>query len=298
MLALVGLSSSTYYAIQKRKKSPPSERAISVNRGGRPIPGYSLAVKGEKVCDEQIKEYLCEAIAGDGFPYGYRKLTDELRETYNLIINKKKVYRLCKELDILCPQRKVKKCYPRRLARRDTVAGPNELWQIDIKYGYIEGTGQFFFQLSAIDVFDRSILSYHLGLRCTAKDACRVLREALQARGLNTGKGGLKVRTDNGSQFTSNAFEELCETLEITHERTPVRTPNMNAYIESFHGILESECYSRHEFNSFQEAYRAITEYMVYYSERRRHGSLGNKSPKDFLKLFEVGTAEAIPFAA
>ena len=85
MLGLVGLPSSTYYAIQKRKKSPPCERATSVNRGGRPIPGYSLTVDGEKICNEQIKEYLCEAIAGDGFPYGYRKLTDELRETYNLV---------------------------------------------------------------------------------------------------------------------------------------------------------------------------------------------------------------------
>jgi len=169
---------------------------------------------------------------------------------------------------------------------------------MDVKYGYIEGAGRFFFQLSVIDVFDRSILGYHLGLRCTAKDACLVLEEALQACGLKNGKGGLTIRTDNGSQFTSNAFVGLCETLEITHERTPVKTPNMNAYIESFHAILESECYSRHEFNSLQEAYRAITEYMVYYNERRRHGSLGNKSPKDFFKLFKVGTIEDIPFAA
>ena len=59
---------------------------------------------GVKVCDEQTKEYLCEAIAGDGFPYGYKKLTTELREKHRLIINEKKVYRLCKELGILRPQ--------------------------------------------------------------------------------------------------------------------------------------------------------------------------------------------------
>ncbi len=279
-------------------KSPPCERTGPVGRVGRPIRGYSLNAKGEKVCDEQIKEYLCELIEGDGFPYGYRKLTFELREKYGLTINEKKVYRLCKELNIFRPQRIIKRKYPRRIARPHTVSGPNELWQMDIKYGYIEGTEQFFFQLSVIDVFDRSILSYYLGLSCTAKDACRVLLEALEARGLSNGKDGLRIRTDNGSQFTSNAFAELCEALKITHERTPARTPNMNAYIESFHGILESECYSRHEFSSFQEAYRVITEYMIYYNERRRHGSLGNKSPKEFLKLYENKLVEARPFAA
>jgi len=72
----------------------------------------------------------------------------------------------------------------------------------------------------------------------------------------------------------------------------------MNAYIEAFQGILSCECYLRHEFSSFQEAYREITEYMVYYNERRRHGSLGNKSPKDFLRLFESGMIEVTPFAA
>ena len=48
----------------------------------------------------------------------------------------------------------------------------------------------------------------------------------------------------------------------------------MNAYIESFHSILEDECYSRNEFNSFTEAYRVISDYMSYYNNRRRHGSI------------------------
>ena len=37
---------------------------------GRPIPGYSFSWDGEKVPDEQIEEWLCELVCGDGFPYG------------------------------------------------------------------------------------------------------------------------------------------------------------------------------------------------------------------------------------
>jgi putative transposase len=72
------------------------------------------------VPDEQVKEWLCALISGDGFPYGYRKLTVAFKREYGLVINHKNVYRLCKELGILLPQRKKKVTMPRRLAQRGT----------------------------------------------------------------------------------------------------------------------------------------------------------------------------------
>jgi len=73
-------------------------------------------------------------IAGDGFPYGYKKLTIHLKEDYGLIINHKKVYRLCKELNILRPQRKINPLRPKKLAKREKVTAPNQQWQADVKY--------------------------------------------------------------------------------------------------------------------------------------------------------------------
>ena len=206
VLAFVGLSQSTYYENIGRTetKSGPN------NPNGKAAPGYSYNIKGEKISDEQIKEWLMELVAGDGFPYGYKKLTVCLNEDYFLIINHKKVYRLCKELDILRPQRERKKHHPRRLAQKTEVSGPDQLWEADVKYGYIAGTDQFFFQLSLIDVFDRNVISYHLGLSCKAKDACRVLKEALAKRQLTRGMQLPIIRTDNGPQFVSKAFGDLC----------------------------------------------------------------------------------------
>ena len=223
---------------------------------------------------------------GDGFPYGYRKLTVCLREDYGLKINHKKVYRLCKELRVLRPQRIVKRNHPRRIARRETVSGPNQLWEMDVKYGYIAGTDRFFFQLSLIDVFDRSVIDYHLGTSCTASDAARVLKNGLRKRGVRDGLVLPKLRTDNGPQFIARQFEEECRALGITHERIPVNTPNMIAHIEAFHSILEDECYTRHEFGSFAEAYAIVAEYMRYYNHRRRHGAIGFMSPEAFHEAF------------
>jgi len=280
------LAASTYYysIAKENKKENRDDKTPAKKQVGRKIPGFSLSKKGEKVSDEQIKEYLCELITGDGFPYGYKKLTICLQEDYNLIINHKKVYRLCKELNILRPQRKIYSKRPRKLAKREKVTGPNQLWQMDIKYGYIAGTEQFFFQISAIDVFDRSIVGYHIGLSATAKDACRVLVNALRKRGLMPGMKLPVIRTDNGPQFISKLFKKTCKSWNIEHERIPVKTPNMNAYIESFHSILEDECYKRNEFTDFAEVYRIVSEYIDYYNNRRRHGSINYMVPNEFYR--------------
>lgn len=280
VLNAVGIAPSTYYYCVKETKSKSETKPR-----GREIPGYSLNKNGEKVTDEQIKNDIIELVTGDGFPYGYRKITACLKE--DIIINHKKVYRLCKELDVLRPQRKIHHNRPRKLAQRKEITGPNQQWQMDVKYGYIVGTGRFFFQLSLIDVFDKSIIDYHLGLSAKAKDACAVLVNSLRKRGLSP-RGKLPVvRTDNGPQFTAKIFEETCRRWNLNHERIPVKTPNMNAYIESFHSILEDDCYSRNEFSGFPEAYKVISDYIMdYYNNRRRHGSINYMAPNKFYLAF------------
>jgi len=159
---------------------------------------------------------------------------------------------------------------------------------MDLKYGYILGTKQFFFQLSVIDVFDRSIIDYHLGLSATATDAGRVLESPLEKRGLKPGGNLPVIRTDDGPQFIAKDFRKVCSKWKIEHERIPVKSPNLNAYIESFHSILEDDCYERHEFESFAHAYEVITEYMEYYNNRRRHGSINNMAPNQFYELYMI----------
>jgi len=144
-----------------------------------------------------------------------------------------------------------------------TVTELNQHWQIDLKCGFIAGTDRFFFQISVIDVYTIALLAYHIGLIATAKDALRVLKNALIARGLISSMAEKPVlRTDNGPQFTAHLFQDGCETLGIIHERIPIKSPNMNAYIESFHAILEDECYSQSEFIDFADVYQVISEYM------------------------------------
>lgn len=273
---------STFYGRKKREASKTEERA-SCGRKGRPVPGYSHTYADQEVCDEQIKEWLLELLEGEEHVYGYKNLALCLRRKRGLILNKKKAYRLCKELSILQKQRKKTSKHPRRVPRNHTVTGINQLWQMDIKYGYAYGCQRFFFVLSIIDVFDRVIVRQYRGPECEAKHVVQTMCLALQER-LGPGEALPTIRTDNGPQFISKLFGDTCESMDIIHERIPPRTPNMNAYIESFHSILERDLFSLMEFITLEEAYEALDCYMDFYNNRKMHGSLKSMPPAVFSK--------------
>lgn len=285
MVRILGITRSMYYYY------PTAKSRESEEERGRPYPGFSLTNDEKRIPDEQIQEFLMEALEGEEAVYGYRKLTHYLRVSHDLKINAKKVYRLCKEMGILLPQRKKKSKHPRRLAKNHIITGPNQLWQLDIKYGSIAESGRFFFVASAIDIFDRSIVGYYRGSECKAPSITEMLQETLLRRNVPIPdeeedlESRLIIRTDNGPQFVSNHFGDFCE-KRVYHERIPKKSPNSNAFIESFHSILERECFQQNDFECFDHAYEKLDNFIDFYNERRYHGSLKYLSPSQFLKSF------------
>lgn len=246
--------------------------------------------QGEKVTDARIKGYIRKLLSKEEeSTYGYRKLTKCLVRQYGVVINKKKVYRLCKELGLLKPQREVQNRPPRRVANNRTVIGPNQLWQMDIKYGYVTGLRRHFYLASIIDVFDRNIVGHYKGKACSTQDIVQMVHKALLKRNVFGTEQQLVIRTDNGPQFCSNAFYLFSEEMGFEHERIPNRTPNKNAYIESFHSVLERDCFQRNSFETYQQAFDSVDRYIQFYNSRRLHGSLNDLSPIEYLQKYLVG---------
>lgn len=192
-------------------------------------------------------------------------------------------------MGILEPPRPKMHAIRRRVAHNRKVSGPNQLWQMDIKYGYVAGVRRHFFLASIIDVFDRSIVGYYRGKSCHTKDILPTLHKALLKRGVYHQQTRLVIRTDNGPQYDSKAFRAFCEQANIEHEQIPVKMPEKNAYIESFHSILERECYRRNCFSSFEEAFAEVDRFIRFYNKQRIHGSLKYYSPAEYLRLYEQG---------
>jgi putative transposase len=128
VLRVLEVERSTYYAHVNKIKQEPK----TIHRSGRPTPGYSYTKDDKPISDEQICEWIMELLADEYTSnYGYRKLTKLLRRDHGLVINKKKVYRLCKLLDVLRPQRKLQIKYQRTLANNRLITGSNQLWETD-----------------------------------------------------------------------------------------------------------------------------------------------------------------------
>lgn len=251
--------------------------------------GYCLNLDNQMIWDSQICQRILELVKDEAYNYGYRKIAVCLRKKHRIIINKKKVYRLCKDLKILRPPHIRKHQQPRIIAKNRVITRPNQLWQTDIKYGYIQGEERFFYILAYIDVFDRMIVGYDIALNCSADAAVSALKKGLIKRQLFDQQQMPCVRSDNGVQFTSNLFAASCKELGVLHERIPPKTPNMNAYIEAFNGVLEDDCLSLFEFDTFEEAKQTVERYLKYYNTIRIHGSIGYMAPSEYHQLFKDG---------
>jgi putative transposase len=254
---------------------------VPVKRRGQPPPGYSYSESGSKIPDSVIVEYIREYrtdpfLSVEG---GSKILSKYFRRDHGIIINHKKVARLCKVHGLSLSRPKKKQSKFTKMSKNRNVSGPNQVWEFDIKYGYLHGERRFFFLLGFIDVFSREVKGWYLGRHCRSKDVSTTLILALEQARI-TQDHGLVIRSDNGSQMRASQFQEAIKNLPTDHEFIPIRTPNKNAHIESFFSIYDKHL-QRQYFWSFKEAYEWTIEFMDFYNHDRIHGSLG-MSPSEF----------------
>ncbi len=194
---------------------------------------------------------------------------------------------MCKANQLLL-KRKKKIKQIKKLATNHKISGPNQLWQFDIKYGYVHGEDRHFYFLAFIDTYTKKVVGYHLGNTCTASDLKLALKSALNSLTLDEQKN-LIIRSDNGPQMSSHQFKAYVGSLEMTHEFTPIRCPDKNAFVESFFSIFEIEFLQVRYFLSMKEVHRQVREWLEWYNTRRLHGSLKYNSPEMFISKFKGG---------
>lgn len=115
---------------------------------------------------DEIADKIEQLYMGNHFIYGYRTITRLLKKVYNLVVNRKKVYRIMKEKGYLCRARpkkgpKLGKPYhvtDNKLDRDFQADKPMEKLVIDITYLYF---GNCRLYLSSImDLYNREIVAY------------------------------------------------------------------------------------------------------------------------------------------
>ena len=79
----------------------------------------------------------------------------------------------------------------------------------------------------------------------------------------------LQLHSDQGFQYTSQAYFNLTKSYDITPSMSRRANPYDNAMVENFFSILKTECIYRHKPASFCEANEMIDRYIYFYNHER-----------------------------
>ena len=130
------------------------------------------------------------------------------------------------------------------------------------------------------------LISYKLRQRCKKEEWIEALNVAvINECPLGSRKYNLNLMSDNGSQTTSIKYEETLKTYEINHVTTSYNNPNGNADKERFMMTFKEEAVRQNEFYSFEEANKAVEEFVVFYNNEYPHSTLKYLSPVEFENL-------------
>ncbi|MEU6323124.1 integrase core domain-containing protein, partial [Streptomyces sp. NPDC047009] len=94
---------------------------------------------------------------------------------------------------------------------------------------------------------------------------------------------GVIFHSDRGSEYTSEAYNSLCDRLGVVQSMGRVGSALDNAAAESFHSVLKVEYVHRHRFATRAEARLKIATWIAdFFNTRRRHSAAGGLPPVEF----------------
>ncbi len=140
------------------------------------------------------------------------------------------------------------------------------------------GEGDVF--LCAIrDEHSKRVLGWAAADHMRAELVVDCLEMAVATRG---GVAGTIFHADRGSQYTSGDVATVCSKYNLRQSVGRTGVCWDNACSESFWSVFKHEYYYRHVFATKAELYAAIGRWMIYYNRRRRHSSIGHRSPMNY----------------
>ena len=209
--------------------------------------------------------------------FGSPRMTDWLQDQ-GYPVNHKRVARLMRIMGLQAitpgphtsnpaPEHKI---YP-YLLRNVVVDHVGQVWSADITY--IPMRYGFMYLTAVIDWYSRYVLAWELSNTMESLFCVEALKHALT-------QGTPEIfNTDQGSQFTSEAFTDVLLDKDIAISMDGRGRALDNVFVERLWWTVKYENVYSNEYSDGRELYHGLTRYFDYYNKERKHSALDNNTP-------------------
>ena len=161
------------------------------------------------------------------------------------------------------------------LLRGLAITRPNHVWAMDITY--IPLAKGFVFLAGVVDWYSRKVLAWRMSITMDVGFCGEAVEEALERYGVPE-----IFNTDQGSQFTSEAFTGLLQANGIAISMDGRGSWRDNVFVVRLWKSVKYEEVSLKAYDSVSEARAALSRYFAFYKGRLPHSSLGGMTPDEY----------------
>lgn len=168
------------------------------------------------------------------------------------------------------------------------VSAPNEVWVSDVTEYMFKNIKYYI--CVVLDLYARKVISHSIGLSNSTQLTKRAIKAAYYER---MPKDGLILHTDQGTNYTSSAFQKCAKELNITQSFSRASNPYDNSVMESFFKTLKLEELYRKDYRSERELKESIARYIHFYNSERLHSMNFYRSPDKYEEEYYTRHADS-----
>ena len=161
------------------------------------------------------------------------------------------------------------------LLRHLPVTRPNQVWAMDITY--IPMARGFVYLTVVMDWCSRRVLSWRVSISMDTAFCIEAVEEGVN----RYGAPGI-FNTDQGSQFTSEAFTSLLKTHQIQISMDGKGCWRDNVFVERLWRSVKYEEVYLKAYETVSQARESLGQYFRFYNSRRPHSRLADATPGQF----------------
>lgn len=252
----------------------------------------------QELKDRADFEMILKAYTHRGYNKGAKGIHMNLiHQEDPIIMNLKKIRRLMKKYNLICPIRKANPY--RRMAkalktsnvadnlvnREFTIHGPRKILLTDITY--IPYNGKFCYLSTILDAFTKQILSYVLSESLEVDFVLETVNILIKKHGIDITTETI-IHSDQGCHYTSCSFIQLLKDKKLRQSMSRKGNCWDNAPQESFFGHMKDEI-DLSKCKEFTEVKEIIDDWMDYYNNERYQWNLAKLSPNEYYEYIATG---------